>query len=50
MISKFETGALAGAESKGGNGLLYLVLAAAFAYAGYHFIIKPELDKEKAKA
>ena len=50
MISKFETGSLPGAESKGGNGLLYLVLAAGLAYAGYHFLIKPELEKDKVRA
>ncbi len=52
MITKIDTPALPGTESKGGsNALLWLLGLAAVGFGVYHFYLKPQWDAEdKAKA
>jgi hypothetical protein len=48
MITKFETSGASGSSSKGGNTLLYVLIAGAVAYGLYTYVIKPEMEKQKA--
>ena len=51
MISKFDTTASAVPATKGSsNGILYLVVGAVVLYLGYKYIIKPQMEKNKAEA
>jgi len=53
MIAKFDTSGAGGGgstESKGGNGLIYLAVAVVSGYLLWTYVIKPEMDKRKAKA
>ncbi len=52
MIAKFDTSGAGGGgstESKGGNGLLYFAIAVGVGYVLWTYVIKPEMDKRKAK-
>lgn len=53
MVAKFDTTSIAGgggsSESKGGNGLVYLAIAVVGGYLLWNYVIKPEIDKRKAK-
>ena len=52
MIAKFDTSGAGGGgstESKGGNGLIYLAVAVVGGYLLWTYVIKPEIDKRKAK-
>lgn len=51
MITKFETGSIqstSGSKS-GGNTIIYLLVGAAVVYFAYRFVIKPQMDKNKAE-
>lgn len=49
MITRFETSGANGGTSKGGNTLLYILIAGAVAYGLYTYVIKPEMEKKKAQ-
>ena len=53
MIAKFDTGgagAGAGTATKSGsNTLLWVVVIGAALVAGYHFVVKPYMAKQKEK-
>jgi hypothetical protein len=48
MITKFDTSsATPTSKSGGGMSMVTIVLIAVAAYAGYRFVLKPYLDKNK---
>lgn len=52
MVAKFDTSIAGGggaSESKGGNGLIYLAIAVVGGCLLWNYVIKPEMDKRKAK-